>query len=344
MISGLIKRLFMGTFLLSFVLIYDSYNYIQSNLMIQIVEDENGEEFEEEVSFMTAAKSFLTNINTPTGEVSFVYNGNILEVDSVWEDDDGKEYVLVDEEGNLTEEEDGTAVYGSGSAIWKEVLQNTIIKKHKLYYLVLVFMILGAIWDVIQSMREKGAPERAKKANQKEGLKLVETLKSYSEKQAWKKILKVMEDPIKKGKIPVGELDQFDKAHGLAHFHTGSQDKAIPILKKYSLKQKNDEEILSILGKYLSENTSKARVQDLPSLVSYINNNDIDEDFGSFFSKFVMKYKISDRSTLSGLCKICGTAWSDDSIRQYTLDCLVKFESTDELALEFYTNCKKAIP
>lgn len=344
MISGIIKRLFIGAFLLSFVLVYDSYIYIQSNLMIQVVEDENGDEFEEEVSLADAVKSFVTDINKPLGELSFVFNGKTLNTDSIWEDDDGKEYVLVDEDGNDTEDEDGTAVYGTGSTYWKEVLQSTIIKKYKLYYLIIVFVVLGAIWDLIKSMREKGAPERAKKASQKEGKKLVESLKSLQDKQAWKKILKIMEDPIKKGKIPVGELDQFDKAHGLAFFHTGNQEKAIPILKKFALKEKDDAEVLTILGKYLSENTSQARVQDLPSLVSYINNNDIDEDFGSFFSKFVMKYKISDRSTLSGLCKICGTPWADDSIRKYTLECLVKFESTDDLAIEFYTNCKKATP
>ena len=357
MIAGLIGRLVLFSIIVLGVTGFDLYQYVNKNALQY--ESEEGETVTR--SLTEALKYVAQNRSEQTERGRVPIKGKFYPIflDEegyrvisfggnnfyIYDDEEsGDEYVGVDGNGIPTDEEEEDQAVAKTFTHQASFLQDSYAMKFYIPHIFGLLYILLALKDIGAAIKDKsGAAPTSKKAREKAGRKLLANLESYVKKGKHRKIIETMTNPNTRELIP-REMDKLDLELGRAYLEVGEKEKAVPVLKRYCNKFKDDEEGKVLLGEYFAENQSAARIQDLPYLLAYLDEREDDKEFMQFFAGMVMKHNANDRGTVRGLCKICALGVGGADLREYVLTALVQFEEMDEIALEFYESCKSAEP
>ena len=97
-------------------------------------------------------------------------------------------------------------------------------------------------------------------------------------------------------------LEKYALELGKSQLALGMDEDAIPTLKRFVSRSKDNHEAKILIGKYLSENRKQARIQDMPYLLAFLETSE-DVDFMGWLAKLAIRYKSNDRRTIRGLQK-----------------------------------------
>ena len=132
-------------------------------------------------------------------------------------------------------------------------------------------------------------------------------------------------------------LEKYALELGKSQLALGMYEDAIPTLKRFVSRSKDNHEAKILIGKYLSENRKQARIQDMPFLLAFLETSE-DVDFMGWLAKLAIRYKSNDRRTIRGLVKICSSDAVTVELQEHVLKVLSEYQEIDHVGEEFYEN------
>jgi class 3 adenylate cyclase len=345
MIVKLLVRLLVCVLILAGAGGYDLFRFLKDNeANITMYHESDNEEVE--LSLVDLAKVWWKNKDDMP-----VYTNNLVHIpveeyeDVEFQDDNGDLYVCVDADNELMADDctegEGTMVYGRTWPL--SFYEATYLKKFYIPHALAFLFLLMLLKDVFSAISEKAA-ERASspKARQKEVEKIVAQVESLSNKGKHEKVIKILDSKETRSKLG-REMEKLDLFLGRAQIATGDPEQGLNQLKKYARTFKDDEDAAKEIGQYFADNKEAARQQDLPFLLAYLEDND-DADFMKFVAEFALKHKAGSKGSLKGLIKICDAGHAPEELWEFILENLMKLETTDDVAMDFYESMKKKDP
>ncbi len=352
MIANVLMRTFWLSFLLGIFLCVDILLYCSRHLTEEVI---NGSTVEREIA---DALKYLWAERLSTPELSrikigFRYYSINLDSDGypaieysgtsypVYEDEQSaQEYLDLDSSGNPTTNETLTKAYAERLTHQSFLLNESIAFTFFIHYFLGLIWILGFFQDLINAFKISNAGVKAgsKKSREKTIKKLLNKIETLIQKGDNRKIVETLMSSETR-ELLGNRLERFGLDLGRSQLAIGQSEDAIPILKRYASRFKDNYDAKVLIGKYFSENRKKARIQDMPYLLAFLDTSE-DVDFMSWLAKLAIKYKSNDRRTIRGLVKICSSEAVTPELQEHVLGVLSEYQEIDDVGEEFYENCK----
>ncbi len=356
MIANVLIRTFWLSFLLGIFLCFDILLYCTRHLTNEVINKSTVKRtVPEAVKYLWAER--LSTPESSRIKVGYRYYPIVLDSDGypaikysstiypIYEDEqNGQEYLDLDSTGKPTADETSTKAYAERLTHQEFLINESVINSFFIHYFIALVWILGLFQDLINAVKisRTGVKTTTKKSREKLIKKNLNKIESLIQKGDDQRIVEILTSSETR-ELLGNRLERFGLALGKSKLAIGQSEDAIPILKRYASRFKDNSDAKVMIGKYFSENRKKARIQDMPYLLAYLDTSE-DIDFMSWLAKLAIKYKSNDRRTIRGLVKICSSEAATPELQEHVLGVLSEYQVTDDIGEEFYNNCKLSDP
>lgn len=356
MIANIFLRTFWLSFLLGLLLFVDVFLYSSRHLTTELIGGSTVERgvvdalkyfWDERLVVPESSKikighRYYSIILDDEGYPAIEYSGKSY---PVYEDDNSaEEYVDLDKSGNPTVDETSSKAYAERMSHQNFFMNESMVLNFFIHYILALFWIYGLFQDIKNAfkIRRTGVKSNSIKSRDKMIKRQLGKIEALLAKGNDEKIVEVLTN--KENRELLGNrLEKYALELGKSQLALGMYDDAIPTLKRFVSRSKDNHEAKILIGKYLSENRKQARIQDMPYLLAFLETSE-DVDFMGWLAKLAIRYKSNDRRTIRGLVKICSSDAVTPELQEHVLKVLSEYQEIDHVGEEFYENCKASDP